>query len=357
MNIIIPVAGLGKRLRPHTYSTPKALLMTGGKPIIAHILDKTVGAIHELPLHRVVFIVGYMGDKIKEFVSKNYDFQASYIEQKEQLGLGHAIWLARESVGAKRKSRYVGAFSEPCLIVYGDTIFEANIPCDTKIDGYIGVREVEDPRRFGIVELESGFVQKLIEKPTHPSTNLAIGGVNFISSTNLLFDCLETLIKKGHRTAGEFQLTDALELMLEKGAKFKTFPLKEWFDCGTSGTLLQTNRELLSNYKLQVTSYKYESSVIKMPVFIHQLAKIEHSEIGPYVSIAEGVRAKNSKISNSIINQDARIENSQIQDSIIGAGATVQGVSGRLNIGDLSEVNENTNTTNLEPQIHTDEHE
>ncbi len=327
MNVIIPVAGIGKRLRPHTYSNPKALLMTGGKPILAHILDQIVGAVREPPIHRVIFIVGYMGDKIKEYVSKNYDFQASYIEQKEQLGLGHAIWLTREL-----------AESEPCLIVYGDTVFKANIPQDITIDGYIGVREVEDPRRFGVVEIEKGFVKKLIEKPAHPSTNLAIVGVNFISNANLLFDCLRSLIERKTRTAGEFQLTDAMELMIEKGAKFKTFPVTGWFDCGTYDTMLLTNRTLLSSNKLQKTSSKYKSSTIKEPVFIHPSAKIENSEIGPYVSITADVHIKNSKITNSIINQSARIESSQLWDSIIGIGAVAKGISGKLNIGDLSEV-------------------
>ncbi|MCK4306787.1 nucleotidyl transferase [candidate division WOR-3 bacterium] len=326
MNVIIPVAGIGKRLRPHTYSTPKALLMTGGKPILAHILDHTIETVQDI--HRVVFIVGYMGEKIKEYVSENYDFQASYIEQKEQLGLGHAIWLTREL-----------AKSEPCLIVYGDTVFEADIPCDTKIDGYIGVKEVEDPRRFGIVEIKDGFVRKLIEKPAHPSTNLAIVGVNFISNANLLFDCLRSLIEKETRTAGEFQLTDAMELMIEKGAKFKTFPVTGWFDCGTYDTMLLTNRELLTSQNSKVKTQKYEGSMIKGPVFIHSSANIESSEIGPYVSIDKGANIKGSVISDSIINQSARIENSHLWDSIIGAGAVAKGVRGKLNIGDLSEVN------------------
>ena len=326
MNVIIPVAGIGKRLRPHTYSTPKALLMTGGKPILAHILDQIVS--RQTGIHRVIFIVGYMGEKIKEYVSKNYDFQASYIEQKEQLGLGHAVWLTRELDK-----------SEPCLIVYGDTIFEANIPCDTKIDGYIGVKEVEDPRRFGIVEIKDGFVQKLVEKPAHPSTNLAIVGVNFISNAKLLFDCLKSLIGKETRTAGEFQLTDAMELMIEKGASFKTFPIGRWFDCGTFDTMLLTNRELLESIEYRVESIEHKESVIKKPVFIHPSANIEDSEIGPYVSIDRGANIKGSVISDSIINQSARIENSQLWDSIIGAGAVVKGVRGKLNIGDLSEVN------------------
>ena len=329
MKVIIPVAGIGERLRPHTYLIPKALLMVADKPILGHILEKIRDSIpKELEFTGIVFIVSYMKDKIKEYVNKNYNFNTIWVEQKERLGLGHAVWLTQKIVN-----------EEPAFIVYGDTIFMID---EQKIkgllnmkaggatsDGCLGVDEVEDPTRFGTVELKNGFVKKLVEKPLHPTTNLAIVGINFIQNTQLLFSCLEEMIAKniktrgrtsrGHTSKGEFQLTDAFQLMLGKGAKFKTFKVENWFDCGTPETLLNTNRKLLSRIQYSAPSIQDNDSSIKPPVFIHQSAKIRHSIIGPYVSISRGANIKNSIISDSIINQDAKVENLVLTHSIISA--------------------------------------
>lgn len=324
MNVIIPVAGLGKRLRPHTYSTPKVLLMTGGKPILGHILDK----IKDVVTNKIVFIVGHMGDKINEYVSEKYNFPAVYIHQNELLGLGHAIWLTKEVVK-----------DEPCLIIYGDTIFDANLQTDIELDGSIGVKEVRDPSRFGIVELvgKHELVHKFVEKPAKPSSKLAIVGVNFIRNSSLLFNCLDEIISKGKRTQGEFQLTDALQLMVERGAKFNAFQIENWYDCGTPTALLNTNRELLSSLQ-QASSLRYPGSTIKLPVFIHPSATINDSEVGPYVSIDKDAKIDSSVISDSIINAGAKINGAVIYNSIIGKNAIIEGVHGKLNIGELSSV-------------------
>jgi glucose-1-phosphate thymidylyltransferase len=327
MNAIIPVAGIGKRLRPHTLSVPKALLMVGGKPIIGHILDK----LKPLKLNRIIFIVGYMGDKIREHVGENYNFDAVYVEQKEQLGLGHAIWLSKEFTE-----------NEPCIIVYGDTIFDGTIPVDLTVDGLIGVKSVDDPRRFGIVELENGFIKKLIEKPEQPISNLTIVGVNLIRNSRLLFESLDHIIEGEKRTSGEFQLTDALDLMVSNGARFKTFPIDKWFDCGKVETLLSTNRELLLTQEFKGVGQRYKDCTIVPPVFIHESAKIKNSTIGPDVSIDRDSNIKNSTVSDSIINQGARVEDSRLSRSVVGANTVVKGVSGVLNIGDFSEVLLNT---------------
>lgn len=356
MNIIIPVAGIGKRLRPHTYSTPKALLMVGGKPLLGHILDKfkqgedsslftppkkqLKGKV-DTSCFKVIFIIGYMGDKIKEYVGENYEFDTVYIEQKEQLGLGHAIWLTREV-----------AANEPCIIVYGDTIFEGNIPIKDipafgtmplkttlprEVNGLIGTKEVPDPRRLGIVETDGNYISRFVEKPEHPTTNLAIIGVNFINNTQLLFEALDFIITKEKKTAGEFQLTDAFELMLEKGAKFKWFTIEGWYDCGTFDTLLSTNRALLAKTYTQPTTYEPNTTII-LPTFIHNSANIEHSIIGPNVSIDKNAHIKGSIVFDSIINEGAVVENCRLYHSIIGANAVVKGVSGELNIGAYSVV-------------------
>ncbi|MDD5530821.1 MAG: sugar phosphate nucleotidyltransferase [bacterium] len=306
MKVIIPVAGSGTRLRPHTYLLPKPLLMVAGKPIIGHILDKLKKDLHPFP-DEVVFIVSYMADKIEKYIKENYDFKATYIEQKDPLGLGHAIWLTKDIVK-----------DAPSVIIYGDTVFEADLASavNTKTDACLGVKSVEDPRRFGVVELDkTGIAKRLVEKPDTPISNLAIVGVNFIKDTKLMFECIEENIKKGKTTKGEFQFTDAMQLMIDKGKKFNTFTINEWLDCGTVESMLDTNQKLLN--KLQYPVPPCSSSKIKTPVFIHPTAKIENSNIDSFVSIDKNVVIKNSTISNSIIYEDVVIENRTISNAII----------------------------------------
>ncbi|MDI6839465.1 MAG: sugar phosphate nucleotidyltransferase [bacterium] len=333
MKVIIPAAGVGQRLRPHTYSIPKSLLMVAGKPIIGHILEKLNG----IEFDEIILIVGYMKDKIKRYVNQNYNFNIRYVEQKERLGLGHAIWLTKDIVK-----------NEPALIVYGDTIFfkedfkkAVDLSADRQdmgVDGCLGVRSVKDPTQFGIVEVEHGFIKHIIEKPTQPTTNLADVGVNFIRNTQLLFDCLKEIITNDVKTMGEFQLTDAFQLMVKRGAKLKPFRVKGWFDCGRLEGVLSTNRKLLKlecnkNIKIkEPVSPSQCGSVIIPPVFIHPLAKITHSIIGPYVSIDKGSTIKNSIILDSIVNFNARIENLLLRHSIIGPNTAILGRPKRLGI-------------------------
>ena len=312
MKIIIPVAGIGTRLRPHTLLAPKVLLTVAGKPILGHILD----TLKNIELSEVILIVSVFPEEIKKYVAKNYSFPAKYVMQKEQLGLGHAIWLTKKFVN-----------SEPALIIYGDTIFSADLKkaINTKLDGCIGVKSVDDPRRFGIVETKNGVVKRLIEKPEHPTSNLAIVGVNYIKNTSLLFDCLEQLMSSKKTTKGEYQLTDAFQLMIDKKAKFTTFHIEGWYDCGTVSAMLDTNKVLLTHKLPNSITPKLRNSITHKPVYIHPTAKIENSIIGPYVSIDENVYIKNSTISNSLVYSDAIIENEILSDSIIGAKTRIEG--------------------------------
>ncbi|MDD2889155.1 MAG: sugar phosphate nucleotidyltransferase [bacterium] len=324
MKAIIPVAGSGTRLRPHTYLLPKPLLMVAGKPIIGHILDKLKKDLHPFP-DEVVFIVSYMADKIEKYIKENYDhrqggmsqFKSTYIEQKEPLGLGHAIWLTKDVVK-----------NAPSVIIYGDTVFEADLASavNTKVDACLGVKSVEDPRRFGVVELDkTGIAKRLVEKPDTPISNLAIVGVNFIKDTKLMFECIEENIKKGKTTKGEFQFTDAMQLMIDKGNSFNTFIIDEWLDCGTVESMLDTNQKLLN--KLQYKVPTCGSSKIKPPVFIHPTAKIENSNIGSFVSIDKNVVIRNSTVSNSIIYEDVVIENRTISNAILSTKGESKGTS------------------------------
>ena len=321
MKVVIPVAGEGTRMRPHTYTQPKVLLHVAGKPMIAHILDKLV----ELGLKDLVLVVGYMGDRIKEYVDSNYNFNVDYVEQTELLGLGHAIWLTRDFVK-----------DEPVLIILGDTLFKADfnkILSDSM--NYIGVKEVEDARRFGIVELNEGFISRLIEKPDNPPTNLAIVGIYLLQNSNKLYSCLNKLIEENIRTKDEYQLTDALQLMLEDKEQMKTFLIDGWFDCGKPETCLLTNKKIL---ELEAKPEKVSGSVVIDPVYISKTAKIGNSIIGPNVSIANGAIIENSIIKNSIICEEAKIKNMVLSDSIIGNKAGIKGKAYKINIGASNQI-------------------
>ncbi len=329
MKAIIPVAGLGTRLRPHTHTTPKALLMVAGKPILAHILDSLV----TLGADEVTFIVHYFGDVIEDYVRKNYKFHANFVEQPELLGLGHAISLA------KPFHKESGAV----LIILGDTIFSAHLtPVLNWSENAIGVKQVGDPRRFGIVELDGERVRKVIEKPENPPTNLAIVGIYNITQPALLFDSLDEIIRAGKKEKGEYQLTTALQVMLDKGAPFRTFEIEGWFDCGKPETLLATNRELLlrasSAHQNEEIQKRYPSAIIKPPVFIAPSVVITDSVVGPYVTVSEGAVIENSIVKNSILSQKAHVKNIVLEDSLIGDNAKAGSNPFRLNVGDSSEI-------------------
>jgi len=319
---IIPAAGKGTRLRPHTHTLPKALLHVAGKPILGHILDRLL----ELDVKEVVIVTGALGEKIKAYVNQHFDIKASFVEQKERLGLGHSIYLALEAMEP-----------EPALIVYGDTIFEGNLAggIDHRVDGCLGVKEVADPRRFGTVELSGERVSRLVEKPDQPRSNLVIVGVNFINNIQLLHACLRKIIGEDIRTRGEYQLTDAFQLMVEQGATLTTFPMEGWYDCGKPQTLLATNRYLLEKFQYPG---RVAGSVIKAPTYLSPSAQIHTSIIGPNVSVADGAIIRNSIVADAIIGEGAEVTDCLLRDSLVGDHAVVHGSFIQLNVGDSSEI-------------------
>ena len=320
---VIPVAGFGTRLRPHTHTRPKPLLHVAGQPIIGHILDQLV----PLGIKRVVLVIGYMGELIVDYVQERSDFeQVECVEQKELLGLGHAISLTQPIVGA-----------DPMLMVYGDTIFRADLAqvLSAGGDGLLGVKTVEDPRRFGVVVTEGKKVVKLVEKPEEFISDQAIVGVNMIRESAQLFACLDDLIKRNMRLRGEFQLTDALQLMLDQGAQLGTFPVDGWFDCGTQETMLETNRDLLRDAPVPVHC---ANTVVVPPVHIDPTAEVSDSVIGPHVSIGAGARVHHTIVRNAIIGEQAEVEAALIENSLIGFQAVLKGRWNHLNIGDMSEI-------------------
>jgi glucose-1-phosphate thymidylyltransferase len=321
---IIPVAGVGTRLRPHTHTLPKVLLHVAGKPILAHILDDVLA----LGIRELVLVVGYMGELVQEYVGERYrQLKVHYVQQPERLGLGHAVSLAAPHVD-----------DQPILIILGDTIFEADLKAMIGSDGNrVGVKAVEDPRRFGIVEVNgSGHVTRMVEKPKHPTSNLALVGIYYFTHAGPLFAALEELQQKHVRTNGEYQLTDAMELLVERGQTITTFPVSGWYDCGKTETLLDTNRVLLGKQKGSVS---VAGSVVHPPVSLAPGAVVENCILGPYVSVASGAKLKNAVVRDSIVNQNAVIEDILIEGSVVGENAVVRGAWKTVNVGDSSEVN------------------
>jgi len=322
MKIIIPLAGFGTRLRPHTYTRPKPLINVAGKAVLGHILDKLV----DLDIEEIIFIVGWLGDQIKEYVDANYDFPARYIEQTELKGQAHAIDLARDYVEG------------PTLIIFVDTLFEADLVelQRTPADGVLYVKEVEDPRRFGVAVVEQGHITRLIEKPDSFEHRLAVIGLYYVKDAAFLMECIAELLEKDIQTKGEYYLADALQLMIDRGAKMEAHTLDVWEDCGKPETVLHTNRYLLDNGHAHVT--ETENSIVIPPVYIADDAVVRNSIIGPYVTIAGGSKVSNSIITDSIIDDGAVIEDAMLTGSLIGRHARVRGTFNSLNVGDSSQV-------------------
>jgi glucose-1-phosphate thymidylyltransferase len=322
MNVIILTAGLGKRLRPHTFSKPKPLVHVAGKPMLGHILD----TIQALVIDKLVIVTGYLGDHVQQFVNDNYNFPTVFIEQAELRGQAHAVYLTREVV------------SGPTLIVFGDGIFAADLEHlnRTMSDGAIFVQEVEDPERFGVVEVKESYITRLVEKPETFVSKLAMIGVYYVPEVGRLFDAISYTLENNIQTKGEFYLADALQVMIDRGELFRPTEGTVWKDCGNPTVLLETNRYLLENGRSYVG--KVTRTIIIPPVYISDTASVEDSVIGPHVSVASGARIKDSRIKNSIVNTGATINSAVLGGSLIGDDAYVEGDFGRLNVGDSSEL-------------------
>ncbi|MCP4706499.1 MAG: NTP transferase domain-containing protein [candidate division Zixibacteria bacterium] len=315
LKIIIPAAGIGKRLQPHTLTTPKPLLPVAGKSMLAHILDPLV----ELDPAEVVLVVGHLGDQIVDYVEENYSFKSTFIKQEKLLGLGYAVNLAMQVISPG-----------PVLIILSDTI--AKIDYKQFInsgENVIALKEVDDPRRFGIAITQNGKIVEFEEKPPQPRSNLAIIGLYYIDDSNQLKKHAENIIKIDKRTSGEIQLTDILDSMLSNGNDFKPYVVDNWYDCGKIETILNTNRLLLREINQKVD---IEGSKIIEPVSIDRTAVIKNSTIGPNVSISAFATISNSEINDSIISNNAVIENCSLEKSIIGEAATIKGKNGSLNV-------------------------
>ncbi len=328
MKVIIPVAGAGTKLRPHTYTQPKALMPMAGKTILSVIVD----ALLDKGIEEFIFIIGYLGDKIQDYVAKTYpDLKCTFVTQNDRRGTGHAIWLTKDVVD-----------NDEVLIVFGDTICDFDIQSTLQNEvSQIGLRRVDDPRGFGVAEIDDrDNVLRVVEKPLIPKSNMAMVGVYKIRETSALFEALDTYLHDRADEDGEYHLTHALQTMIEQGIKFKGFKVNNWFDCGKKETILETNAILLKALSEQAgyTVPEFPDTVIIPPVNIARGCKIAHSIIGPSVSIGENTTIRSSIIRNSIIGSFAELDEVVLKSSIIGSDAYVHGMSQSLNIGDNTDI-------------------
>ena len=326
MKAIIPVAGVGTKLRPHTYTQPKALIPLAGKTI----LSITVDQLSEAGITDFIFIIGYLGEKIQDYVTQKYPhLNCHFVTQNERHGTGYAIDLTKEIVG-----------DDEVLIVLGDTIAEYDVKeiMDAPTS-MLGVKKVDDPRNFGVAEIEEdGFISRVVEKPAIPKSNMALVGVYKIKESKFLFSCLNT-ISETKTSYEEFSLTDALDCMIQLGVKFRSFKVANWFDCGKKESLLQSNAIMLKKFGVNIKEPNdFENTIIVPPVSIGEGCKIKNSVIGPNVAIGEHSTINRAIIKDSIIGAYTNLLEIVLDNSLIGSDAEVKGVSRNLNIGDNTAI-------------------
>lgn len=330
MKVLIPVAGVGTRLRPHTYTQPKPLMPVAGKPIICFIVDKLA----EAGIKDFVFVIGHLGDKVRNFVEETYpNLHTEFVYQEQRKGSAHAVWTARETIEDE----------DEIFIAFGDSIFDADL--QHMLDcphSCLGVKKVSDPRDFGVAEFgEDGRVIRLVEKPKIPKSNMAIVGLYKVREVHALIRATEYLIQNDIRTVGEFQLTDALQHMVEQGTHFHTIPVQNWFDCGRKEVLLETNAMLLDQRGIPTSQRElpvFENTIFIHPVAVGSNCNITHSIIGPHVTIGDNAQIQRSIVKDSIIGNFAALEEVVLKHSVIGSDASIRGIDLNLNIGDNTEI-------------------
>ena len=333
MKIIIPMAGRGSRLRPHTLTTPKPLIPIAGKPIV-HRLVEDIAKICSEKIEEIAFVIGDFGAEVEAdliAIAEKLGAKGTICHQLEPLGTAHSIWMAKE------------ALDGPVVVAYADTLFRADFKLDMESDGVVWVKQVENPSAFGVVKLdENEVITDFVEKPQEFVSDLAIIGIYFFSNGQKLYKEIEHLIENDITTGGEYQLTDALESMRAKGDKFTLGKVDEWMDCGNKAVTVDTNTRVLNLDKEEYTTVNpnavIENSLIIPPCFIGDGVVIKNSKIGPNVSLGNGTKVDCSNIDNSLIQENSVIANANLTDSMIGNNAKYYGVSRSISLGDYSEL-------------------
>jgi len=319
MQVIIPLAGKGTRLRPHTHLVPKPMVKVAGRPVMDWVMDKLEG----LDVTEIICITGHLKEKVEEYIRKSYTIPARFIEQKVQDGTAGAINLARPFVKG------------PAFIIFVDTVFDADLTIakDSPDDGIIWAKEVEDYQRFGVVVTDSnGHMTKIVEKPKEPISKLANIGLYYIKDVDAMWQGIDHVLSQP-ANKGEWYLTDAFQWMIEHGRKIRTAEVGAWLDCGAMNTTLETNAILLDRSGDRANK---RPGVVE-PCYIEDDVTIENSTVGPHVAVERGTVIRNSTVKEAIIGANCRIENAKLHDSMLGERVTVSGVSGSFNLGSDAE--------------------
>lgn len=332
MNLIIPMAGMGKRMRPHTLLTPKPLIPVGGKPIVQRLVEDIAGLCDE-PIDEIGFIIGDFGPEVEQQlldIAGRLGARGKIYYQESALGTGHAIYCAEPSL------------SGPVIVAFADTLFRADFRIDTGLDGMIWVKRIDNPSAFGVVKLNAeGVITDFVEKPKEFVSDLAIIGIYFFRDGEHLKRELKYLMDNNVVKGGEYQLTDALENMKKQGVRFYPGTVDHWMDCGNKDATVETNKMILEFEKagqLVSGSAHISNSTLIPPVMVGERAIIENSVIGPHVSVGEGARITDSRISNSIVREFSSVANTVITNSLIGSNASINLSAQDLSLGDYSSI-------------------
>jgi glucose-1-phosphate thymidylyltransferase len=333
MKLIIPMAGMGKRMRPHTLTVPKPLIHLAGKPIVQRLVEDIAAVVDE-KIDEIAFVVGRFGGEVEEnllSIADSLGAKGKICYQDLPLGTAHAILCAEETLTGK------------VIVAFADTLFKADFKFDQENDGIIWVQKIQDPRAFGVVKVNAdNVITDFVEKPQEFVSDLAIIGIYFFKDGDNLKKELRYLIDNNIKEKGEFQLTNALENMKSKGIKFSPGQISEWLDCGNKDATVYTNQRILEfkskSEKLVNDSAVIENSVIVPPCYIGAGVKIINSVVGPYASVGVKTVIKNSIVSNSIIQAHTKISNSNLTNSMVGNNAELEGRILDLSIGDFNSI-------------------
>lgn len=324
MKLIIPLAGFGSRMRPHTWTKPKPLINVAGKPFLGHLLDK----FSPLDIQEVVIIYGWLGDQIKTYLATEYPhIKTQFVEQAELKGQSHALWLAREHL--------IG----DGIIIFVDTFFDTDLSVlrAPQGDGIAFIKQVDDPRRFGVVELDAqGHATRFIEKPTSMGNKNVVIGFYWVRDLEWMVRCIEAQMAAGKMFRGEFFLTDTFQVMIDDGAKFGIHAVDVWQDTGKPETTLRTNRYLLDHGSDNSEQVRGQNVVVVPPVYVAPDAVLTNAVIGPYANVCAKAVIRNAVVQNSIVDSCAVVENVFLEGSLIGEKAQVRGQPTRLNVGNSS---------------------
>jgi glucose-1-phosphate thymidylyltransferase len=325
MKVIIPLAGKGTRLRPHTHVTPKPMLRIAGKPVMDYVMDdvRALGSVEQ-----VVYVTGHLKEKVEEHARTDIGLPAVFVEQAVQDGTAGAVALARPYV------------DQPVLIIFVDTIFDADLSIvnDSDADGIMWTKEVEDYQRFGVVVTDAdGYMTRIVEKPSEPISKRANIGLYYVRNWQLLYEGIDHVLRQP-TNKGEYYLTDAFQYMIDHGAKIQVVDVQGWYDAGELGTLLATNRTMLEHGRARRPADLGPTARIVEPVYIEDGVTVTDSTVGPNVSLSAGTVVEGSELRDTIVGAKSRVTNCRLHGSLVGDAVTLDGLTGVANVGDNSVV-------------------